>query len=71
MANAPRTMIIFEAGTELRKVVRRIVVDKDLSGYAEVFLPLLVQAYGDEYPELRELVAAEIAEGGSRRQSPG
>ena len=54
-----RTIIQFETSPELRKVIKRIVLDRDLPNYGELILPLIVQAYGEQYPELHKLVAEE------------
>ncbi len=60
MATATRTIIQFEASPELRKLVKRIVIDHDLRNYGELVLPLIVEKYGNQYPGLRQLVAEEL-----------
>ncbi len=60
MAATTRTIIQFETSPELRKVIKRIVLDQDLPNYGELILPLIVQVYGDQYPELHKLVAEEV-----------
>jgi len=59
MSANTRTIIQLETSPELRKVIKRIVLDRDLPNYGELILPLIVRAYGDQYPELHKLVAEE------------
>jgi hypothetical protein len=56
-----RTIIQFETSPELRKVIKRIVLDLDLPNYGELILPLIARAYGEQYPELHKLVAEEVS----------
>ena len=60
MAIAGRTIIQFDTSPELRKLIKRIVLDQDLPNYGDLILPLIARAYGDQYPELPKLMAEEV-----------